>query len=82
MVPGLFLGSIGAAQNEARLIELGITHVLCVGRDIAPPSNLNQRVISIQVPITDICASLSLAVALTLLLLTVAEPPTLYPLPP
>jgi len=44
----LFLGSIGAAQNEARLIELGITHVLCVGRDIAPPSNLNQRVISIQ----------------------------------
>ena len=46
VVPGLFLGSIGAAQNESRLTQLGITHVLCVGRDIAPPTSLIQLVSS------------------------------------
>merc|ERR1712159_575375 len=31
VIPGIFLGSIGAAQRPDRLQEIGITHVLCVG---------------------------------------------------
>lgn len=47
VIPGVFLGSIGAAQNEQRLLELGITHVLCVGKDIAPKTTLVRKIVSI-----------------------------------
>ena len=31
IIPGLYLGSIGATQNSQDLAALGITHLLCVG---------------------------------------------------
>jgi len=34
VVPGVYLGSIGAAQRPDYLREVGITHVLCVGKGL------------------------------------------------
>lgn len=36
VLPGLFLGSIGAAYNKAALTELGITHILTAASNIKP----------------------------------------------
>jgi hypothetical protein len=59
VVAGLFIGSIGAAMSKNKLIELGITHVLCVADSINPifPNDFTYKVVKIldspEVKITD-----------------------------
>jgi protein-tyrosine phosphatase len=36
IIPGLFLGSCGAAHNAAGIQAAGVTHVLCVAKDLLP----------------------------------------------
>lgn len=37
VIPGLYIGSIGAALNKKELTERGVSHVLCVADGIRPP---------------------------------------------
>ena len=59
VLPGLFIGSIGAAMSKNKLIELGITHILCVADSINPifPNDFTYKVVKIldspEVKITD-----------------------------
>lgn len=59
VVPGLFIGSIGAAMSKNKLIEFGITHILCVADNINPifPKDFTYKIVKIldspEVKITD-----------------------------
>ena len=49
VVPGLFIGSIGAAMSKNILIELGITHILCVAESINQifPKDFTYKIVKI-----------------------------------
>jgi hypothetical protein len=59
LLPGLFIGSIGAAMCKTKLQDLGITHILCVADSINPifPKDFTYKVVKIldspEVRITD-----------------------------
>lgn len=50
ILPGLFLGSIGAASNRELLIELGISHIITIANGVSPlyPSDFTYQVIDIE----------------------------------
>ena len=50
ILPGLFLGSIGAASNRELLIELGISHIMTIANGVSPlyPSDFTYVVIDIE----------------------------------
>lgn len=49
VLPGLFIGSIGAAMCKGKLKEVGITHVLCVADSISPifPEDFQYKIIKV-----------------------------------
>jgi hypothetical protein len=49
LIPGLFIGSIGAAMSKSKLQEIGITHILCVADSINPifPNDFTYKVVKI-----------------------------------
>ena len=49
VVPGLFIGSIGAAMSKSKLKEVGITHILCVADSISPgfPEDFEYKIVKV-----------------------------------
>lgn len=49
VVPGVFIGSIGAAMSKNKLKDIGITHVLCVADSITPifPDDFDYKTVKI-----------------------------------
>lgn len=49
VLPGLYIGSIGAAMSKTVLQELGITHILCVADSINPifPDDFTYKLVKI-----------------------------------
>ena len=49
VVPGLFIGSIGAAMCKNKLKEAGITHILCVADSISPifPEDFEYKIVKV-----------------------------------
>lgn len=49
VLPGLYIGSIGAAMSKKVLQELGITHILCVADSINPifPDDFTYKLVKI-----------------------------------
>ncbi|OMJ80961.1 hypothetical protein SteCoe_18668 [Stentor coeruleus] len=49
VVPGVYIGSIGAAMCKGKLKEVGITHILCVADSISPvfPEDFTYKIVKI-----------------------------------
>ena len=49
VIPGLFIGSIGASLNKTLLKQVGITHILCVADNIEPafPNDFTYKLVKI-----------------------------------
>lgn len=49
VTPGLYIGSIGAAMSKSVLLDIGITHILCVADSINPifPTEFTYKLVKI-----------------------------------
>jgi len=49
VLPGLYIGSIGAAMSKTVLLDIGITHILCVADCINPifPNDFSYKLVKI-----------------------------------
>lgn len=56
IIPGIYLGSCGAAHNEKGLREAGVTHILCVAQNLLPSvkaSTVSLQMNYLEIPIED-----------------------------